>query len=188
MCNFFGSSNRFQAPLSPTPWSVERSHCDGMAREARVVDADGEPVTDYIALADAEAIVAAMNMAAPSPSEAAVSAYPVPVHYERLLRGEAGESGRLMGVAYRCQLGAVLVEGLLNRTPAGWQFHAQTIGLGQEMSADGAGVITTIRSGAHAAERIALASFRSLCRQIARRQRHSKVHRARKRAAKEEMK
>lgn len=60
MCNFCGSLNRFQAPLSPTPWSVERSHFAGMAREARVIDADGEPVTDYIALTDAEAIVAAM--------------------------------------------------------------------------------------------------------------------------------
>lgn len=81
MCNFFGSLNRFQAPeppdrvgvlgnadaderpgaVSPLPWSVERSPPAPFYRHARVMDADGEPVTDYIAMMDAETIADAVN-------------------------------------------------------------------------------------------------------------------------------
>lgn len=60
-CPSASDSRERPAPLSPTPWSVERSHLPGMAREARVVDADGDPVTDYIALMDAETIADAVN-------------------------------------------------------------------------------------------------------------------------------
>ena len=43
-----------------------------------------------------------------------MSAYPVPVHYERLLRGEAGESGRLMGVA-ECRVRGELTDAELEQ-------------------------------------------------------------------------